>query len=200
MATHYPGTKLAITEYYFGGGDQISGDIAKPTCLASLVARAYSPRRSGRPLTRRAIDPVTTLAPTGMCSGAFDMFLNYDGRGSRFGDMGARARRATGAVLGVRESRYDEPARDRRHQQDDGRAAGDDRRRGARRVARAGVRTERGVTAAAPAGRSYKRERGVDYTMPARSITHVRRSAVTRSMRGDDNHDRSESFNFHSCQ
>ena len=30
---HYPGTKLAISEYYFGGGDQISGGIAQADVL-----------------------------------------------------------------------------------------------------------------------------------------------------------------------
>ncbi len=36
IAAHYPGTKLAITEYYYGGGNDISGAIAQADALGAF--------------------------------------------------------------------------------------------------------------------------------------------------------------------
>lgn len=88
VATHYPGTKLAITEYYFGGGDQISGGIAQADVLGifgreGVFAAAIWPAADAS--SYRSGDDARAY---GYVFGAFDMFLNYDGRGSRFGDMG----------------------------------------------------------------------------------------------------------------
>jgi hypothetical protein len=79
---HYPGTKLAITEYNYGGGRHVSGLIAQADVLGifgreGVFAAAnwgISPRDAGQ------------LA-------AFRAFTNYDGKGGRFGD---RALRVTG--------------------------------------------------------------------------------------------------------
>ena len=89
-ALHYPGTKLAISEYYFGGGALISGGVAQADALGifgreRLFAAAawpsdHSPQREG--------DNGRIYA---YLFGGFDMYLNYDGNGSRFGDVGLTA-------------------------------------------------------------------------------------------------------------
>ncbi|HEY4303883.1 MAG TPA: glycoside hydrolase family 44 protein [Gemmatimonadaceae bacterium] len=87
-ALHYPGTKLAISEYYFGGGDQISGGVAQADVLGifgreRVFAASIWPAANGA--TYRNGDDGRAY---GYTFGAFDMFLNYDGNGARFGDNG----------------------------------------------------------------------------------------------------------------
>ncbi len=72
---NYPGTKLAITEYNYGGCDDISGAIAQADALGifgryGVFAAAWWDLDQGSRYTKAA----------------FDMYLNYDGKGSRFGD------------------------------------------------------------------------------------------------------------------
>jgi hypothetical protein len=99
IAAHYPGTKLAITEYYYGRGGDITGGIAQADVLgifgregvfaatlwpnANLSAVPYG----GNP--DRAYRYVI---------GAFRMFRDYDGRGGKFGDLGLAA--GTSDVVG----------------------------------------------------------------------------------------------------
>ena len=90
-ALHYPGTKLAISEYYFGGGNQISGGVAEADVLGifgreGLFAAAVWPATSGSNF--KTGDDGRGYA---YVFGAFDMYLNYDGAGSRFGDTGLRS-------------------------------------------------------------------------------------------------------------
>ena len=107
---HYPGTRLAITEYNYGGGDHISGaHRAGRRCWASSAARACSPPPSGslsgrQPLHRRGASTrsATTTAP-GAASAT------------------RRSRRPTsdhGDGLGLRERRRGRPRGDRRDQQE----------------------------------------------------------------------------------
>jgi hypothetical protein len=77
---HYPGTKLAMTEYYYGGGDHISGAIAQADVLGILGregAFAAALWHLGRTNDR-------------FINAAFAMFRNYDGRQAAFGDTGLR--------------------------------------------------------------------------------------------------------------
>jgi hypothetical protein len=88
VAAHFPGTKLAISEYYFGGGDQISGGVAQADVLGifgreHVFAATIWPAADGS--SYRQGDDGRAY---GYVFGAFDMFLNYDGAGSRFGDVG----------------------------------------------------------------------------------------------------------------
>jgi hypothetical protein len=79
---HYPGTKLAITEYNYGGGAHISGAIAQADVLgilgregvfaANLWAHHFQERGS-------------------YVHVAFRMFLDVDGAGGRVGDTGVKA-------------------------------------------------------------------------------------------------------------
>jgi hypothetical protein len=81
IATNYPGTRLAITEYYYGGGDHISGGIAQADVLGIF----------GREQVFAA-----TLWHLGGTDdrfiwGAFDMYRDLDGAGAGFGDTSISA-------------------------------------------------------------------------------------------------------------
>jgi len=75
---NYPGTKLAMTEYYYGGGDHISGAIAQADVLGILGREgvfAAALWHLGRTDDR-------------FINAAFAMFRNFDGRQGAFGDTG----------------------------------------------------------------------------------------------------------------
>jgi len=79
VANDYPGTKLAIDEYNWGGMESINGALAQADILGIFG--------------REGLD-VGTMWPTSDPSGqipgmmAFAMYRNYDGSKSTFGDMG----------------------------------------------------------------------------------------------------------------
>ncbi len=78
IAQFYPGTKLAVTEYYYGGGDHISGAIAQADVLGILGREgvfAAALWHLGRTNDR-------------FINAAFAMYRNYDGRQGNFGDTG----------------------------------------------------------------------------------------------------------------
>ncbi|HEV3027074.1 MAG TPA: endoglucanase A, partial [Planctomycetota bacterium] len=75
---YYPGTKLAMTEYYYGGGDHISGAIAQADVLGILGregAFAAALWHLGRTNDR-------------FINAAFAVYRNYDGQQGAFGDTG----------------------------------------------------------------------------------------------------------------
>jgi hypothetical protein len=76
IGDNYPGTKLSISEYNYGGGDEISGGVAEADVLGLL----------GKYHVFAAAE-----WPTGtdekFILGAMRMFRNYDGKGSSFGDV-----------------------------------------------------------------------------------------------------------------
>lgn len=79
---YYRGTRLAITEYYYGGGDDISGALAQADALGifgreGLFAAALW--HMGKTDDR-------------FIRAAFAMFRNYDGRGGAFGDVSLAAK------------------------------------------------------------------------------------------------------------
>ena len=74
IAAHYPGTRLAVTEYNYGGGEHVSGGVAQADALGifgreDVFAAALWDLQGGM----RYVD------------GAFALFCNYDGAGGRFG-------------------------------------------------------------------------------------------------------------------
>ncbi|HEY7090651.1 MAG TPA: glycoside hydrolase family 44 protein [Tepidisphaeraceae bacterium] len=78
--TYYPGTKLAITEYNYGGGNDISGAIAQADVLGIF----------GRDGIFAANEwPLSGTEP--FIAGGFNMFRNYDGGNSTFGDTSIKA-------------------------------------------------------------------------------------------------------------
>jgi hypothetical protein len=77
IATNYPGTKLSISEYNYGGGNDISGAIAQADVLGIYGRYGVFAACYWGSLTSDS----ATLA-------AFRAFLNYDGKGGRMGDLG----------------------------------------------------------------------------------------------------------------
>ena len=77
---HYPGTKLSITEYNYGGADHISGALAEADALGIFG-------REG--VFAASLWPLSTSQDAIMA--AFDMYLNYDGGGGAFGDTSIAA-------------------------------------------------------------------------------------------------------------
>jgi hypothetical protein len=77
IAAHYPGTKLAFTEYNYGGSNHISGAIAQADALGIFG-------REG--VFAACLWPLS--GDNSFIHAAFDAFRNYDGKGARFGDAG----------------------------------------------------------------------------------------------------------------
>jgi hypothetical protein len=95
IAAHYPGTKLAITEWYYGAGGHISGAIATADTLG-----VYG---------REAVDLATLWEMNGDESftyAAFRAFRNYDGLGSTFGDTSVTATSSDVATATVYASKF----------------------------------------------------------------------------------------------
>jgi O-glycosyl hydrolase len=79
---NYPGTKLAITEYYYGGGADISGALAEADVLGVF----------GREGVFAAALWHVGQTDDRFIHAAFDMYRNCDGKGHGFGDTGLAAR------------------------------------------------------------------------------------------------------------
>ena len=78
---YYPGTKLSLTEYNFGGGGNISGGIAQVEALGCFAEEGVflaclSPEKNS--------DSVYQYS-------AINLFTNFDGRGGNFGNVSVRA-------------------------------------------------------------------------------------------------------------
>jgi Glycoside hydrolase family 44 len=90
VRANYPGTRTAITEYNWGALDKIDGGLAQADVLGIFG-------REGLDLATLWNPPANT-APGAY---AFRMYLNYDGAGSGFGDVGVRATSADQDRLAV---------------------------------------------------------------------------------------------------
>ncbi len=73
--TYYPGTKHAISEYNFGGGDHISGAIAEADALGTFASHN---------VYMAALWPLTKDFSHQLS--AINLYTNYDGEGASFGD------------------------------------------------------------------------------------------------------------------
>lgn len=95
IATHYPGTKLAVTEYYYGGGAHISGAIAEADVLGIF----------GREDVFAA--NLWHLGGTDhrFIYGGFAMYRNFDGQGSTFGSKNLAAMTDNVAATSIYASR-----------------------------------------------------------------------------------------------
>jgi len=80
IAAHYPGTNLAVTEWNYGGGGHISGAVAAADVLG-IFGRECVAVAALWPLSD---DESFIMA-------AFQVFRNYDGSGSAFGDTSISA-------------------------------------------------------------------------------------------------------------
>jgi hypothetical protein len=80
IARNYPGTKLAVTEYNYGGGNHISGGIAQADVLGifgreGVFAACHWPLAGKEPYI----------------AAAFRMYRDFDGKGGTFGDTAVLA-------------------------------------------------------------------------------------------------------------
>jgi len=80
IAENYPGTKLSISEYNYGGGGDISGGIAEADVLGIYGRGGVY---SANEWPGASIEPYT--------SGGFEMYRNFDGKNGSFGDTSISA-------------------------------------------------------------------------------------------------------------
>ncbi|GAA1027173.1 glycoside hydrolase family 44 protein [Virgisporangium ochraceum] len=90
IAQYYPGTKTAITEYNFGALDHINGALTQAEVLGIFG-------REGLDLATIWGEP----RPQQPGAFAFRMYRNYDGAGSRFGDVSVSATSSDQGQLSV---------------------------------------------------------------------------------------------------
>lgn len=90
IADHYPGTKLSITEYNYGGARNVSGMLAQADVLGIF----------GRYGVYAACNWGLAPRDTAMVAG-FKTFANYNGKGARFGDLGLAVKGETPAENSV---------------------------------------------------------------------------------------------------
>jgi hypothetical protein len=87
---HYPGTKLAITEYNFGALDHINGALTQADVLGIFG--------------REGLDLATIWDPPGPSEAgayAFRMYRNYNGQGGQFGETSVQATSTDQSQLAV---------------------------------------------------------------------------------------------------
>lgn len=92
VANDYPGTKLAITEYNWGGQEHINGAIAQADILGIFGREGLDIGTLWGPP-----DPVKQVP--GLV--AFEVYRNYDGANSMFGDMALASTSADQSKLAV---------------------------------------------------------------------------------------------------
>jgi hypothetical protein len=90
IAKQYPGTKFAITEYNYGGGQRISGALAQADALGIFG------RYGLFAASNWGIGPKDTSEMA-----AFRAYLDFDGKGARFGDRGLKVTGASAAQNSV---------------------------------------------------------------------------------------------------
>ncbi len=94
VAANYPGTKIAITEYNWGGAEHISGAVAQADILGIFgregldLGALWEPPKLNSPLMF-----------------AFKIFRNYDGAGAEFGDTSIAATSADQGKLAAYAAR-----------------------------------------------------------------------------------------------
>ena len=80
IAANYPGTRLAVTEYNYGGAAHISGAIAQADVLGIFGREGLFAANLWR-----------LAGNNSFIYGGFEMFRNYDGANGSFGDTSIRA-------------------------------------------------------------------------------------------------------------
>lgn len=97
IATHYPGTKLAFTEYNYGAGNHISGGIAQADVLG-IFGRYEVFAATQWPLQENNEDGTPNEPFVG---GAFRMYRNFDGNHGSFGDTSIQAQTSNAANTSI---------------------------------------------------------------------------------------------------
>jgi hypothetical protein len=94
IAKRYPGTKLSMTEYDFGGAEHISGALAQADALGALGREGvFLANYWGRGAGNGPLPPYI--------ASAFKLYRNYDEKGATYGDTAVTARVADGAKASV---------------------------------------------------------------------------------------------------
>ncbi len=83
---YYPGTKLAFSEYNFGGGDHISGGVCEADMLGIFAEYGVY------------FAAIWSFDQNEYQLGAINMFTNYDGEGNGFGDTLVRSKHSDGDI------------------------------------------------------------------------------------------------------
>ncbi len=94
VAENYPGTKVAISEYNWGGLESINGALAQADLLGIFG--------------REGLDMATLWDPLGADAPfayAFRLYRNYDGQGSQFGDRSVAASSTDEEALAIYAAR-----------------------------------------------------------------------------------------------
>jgi len=97
IANDYPGTKLAFTEYNWGGTEAISGALAQ----ADLLGIFGSYGLDMATLWWNTYDPQTTALMQLPALMSFEVYRNYDGNNSMFGDTALASASANQGALSV---------------------------------------------------------------------------------------------------
>jgi hypothetical protein len=84
-----PGTKIGVSEYNYGGTNDISGGIAEADALGIFGQRGVFDANMW---------PDGSDANMQYANGAFKMYLNYNGTGGKFGDTSVSAAVGTGEI------------------------------------------------------------------------------------------------------
>ncbi len=93
--TYYPGTKLSFTEWNYGGEGDVSGGIAHADALGIFGKYGV------------AACQWQTNAPATYLTAAYSLYLNYDGAGSKFGDLSLPATSSSVSLVSTYASRSD---------------------------------------------------------------------------------------------
>jgi sugar lactone lactonase YvrE len=100
VADHYPGTKLAISEYNWGGLETVNGALAQAEVLGVFgregvdVAALWNYPDANSPLGYTEFDTLPG-------ANAFRIYRNYDGQGASFGEMSVQATSSDPSKLSV---------------------------------------------------------------------------------------------------
>jgi hypothetical protein len=97
VAKDYPGTKVAFTEYNWGGTDSINGALAQ----ADLLGIFGSYGLDMATLWWNTYDAQTAVQEQLPVLMAFEVYRNYDGKNSMFGDMALASTSANQGMLSV---------------------------------------------------------------------------------------------------
>jgi len=96
IAEHYPSTKLAFTEYDYGGGDHISGAVAEADVLGIFG--------------EQGVFAATIWGGGPFIEAGFNCYTNFDGHGGHVGDQAVEATSGDVADVSVHAMRYAEDA------------------------------------------------------------------------------------------
>lgn len=91
---YYPGTKLAFSEFSYGGGDHISGALAVADALGIFGEH-------------QALAAHWSTSPKeDFTAAAYRLYLDYDGKGGRYGDRALKASADDNGLLSVHAAAY----------------------------------------------------------------------------------------------